>query len=98
MPVKTRRRSPGGCTARPFDGRLAVKILAVLHRAADVDDPRRAGRRVHRHVVGALTGAIVVRDEKPGAPFVQLESFIQPPFVPPVNSGVAAETFALSTR
>jgi hypothetical protein len=30
-------------------------------------------------------------------PFAELDSFVQPPFVPPVKS-VAAATFALSTR
>jgi hypothetical protein len=38
-----------------------------------------------------------LNDEKPDVPGVELDSFIQPPFVPPVKS-VAAATLALSTR
>ena len=37
--------------------------LAVLHGAADIDDTRRAWRRVHRHVVRTLPAAVVVGRE-----------------------------------
>src|SRR5882724_9901117 len=74
----------------------AATDLAVLHRAANVNNVRSAWRRVDRHVVRALRCAVAERGETRSS-VRMLDSVVQPPFVPPVRS-VAAGTFASLTR
>ena len=62
-------------------------------------EARPGNRQLVHHIIAFIRepDSKWLKDAKPGVPFVELESVVQPPFVPPVKS-VAAATLASFTR